>query len=108
MSTLGYSNSKLLSKSNKGVQNGTITHRSPQALTPATAEDLRMAGKIAPNPNETTNTDGAKAVQVKVPVVATVTQNIESDGKSSFIIEPPTVEHEQGELSSIARDIDCS
>jgi len=58
---------------------------------------LRMAGKITLNP-ETSDVDG-KAVQVKVPVVATVMQNIEPDGRSSFIIEPPGAEQEQGKLS---------
>lgn len=70
-----------------------------QILTPATAEDLRMAGKITLNPIETSDTDGNKSLQVKVPVVATVMQNIEPDGKSSFIIEPPSAEQEQGKLS---------
>ncbi|XP_072756885.1 uncharacterized protein [Anoplolepis gracilipes] len=67
-------------------------------LIPATAEDLRMAGKITSNPTETSDADGNKAVQVKVPVVATVIQNIESDGKSSFMIEPPGAEQEQDDL----------
>ncbi|KAL6268477.1 hypothetical protein P5V15_001610 [Pogonomyrmex californicus] len=67
-------------------------------LTPATAEDLRMAGKITLNSIETSDTDSNKAVQVKVPVVATVIQNIESDGKSSFVIEPPGAEEEQDDL----------
>ncbi|XP_011865272.1 PREDICTED: uncharacterized protein LOC105560626, partial [Vollenhovia emeryi] len=69
-------------------------------LTPATAEDLRMAGKITLNPTETSDADGNKAVQVKVPVVATVIQNIEPDGRSSFIIEPPGAEEEQGKRQS--------
>ncbi|XP_029658905.1 uncharacterized protein LOC115232889 isoform X4 [Formica exsecta] len=67
-------------------------------LTPATAEDLRMAGKITSNPTESSDADGNKAVQVKVPVVATVIQNIETDGKSSFVIEPPGAEQEQDDL----------
>ncbi|KMQ94469.1 fez family zinc finger protein 2 [Lasius niger] len=67
-------------------------------LTPATAEDLRMAGKITLNPTETSDADGNKAVQVKVPVVATVIQNIEPNGKSSFVIEPPGAEQEQDDL----------
>lgn len=49
------------------------------------------------------DTDGTKAVQVKVPVVATVIQNIEPDGKSSFIVEPPGAEQEQGEPVDFAR-----
>lgn len=55
-----------------------------------------MAGKITSNPSETSDADGNKAVQVKVPVVATVIQNIEADGKFSFAIEPPGAEQEQG------------
>lgn len=70
-------------------------------LTPATAEDLRMAGKITVNSTEGSDVDGNKAVQVKVPVVATVMQNIEPDGRSSFIIEPPGAEQEQGKLSFV-------
>lgn len=38
---------------------------------------------------------------MKVPVVATVIQNIETDGKSSFVVEPPGAEQEQGKLLSI-------
>lgn len=68
-------------------------------LTPATAEDLRIAGKITVNSTEASDADGNKAVQVKVPVVATVIQNIEPDGRSSFVIEPPGAEQEQGKLS---------
>ncbi|KAL0127665.1 hypothetical protein PUN28_003150 [Cardiocondyla obscurior] len=67
-------------------------------LTPATAEDLRLAGKMTSNPIETSDADGNKAVQVKVPVVATVIQNIEPDGRSSFVIEPPGAEQEQDDL----------
>nr|XP_012221938.1 PREDICTED: uncharacterized protein LOC105671946 [Linepithema humile] len=67
-------------------------------LTPATAEDLRMTGKITLNSIETADVDGNKAVQVKVPVVATVIQNIEADGKSSFVIEPPGAEQEEDDL----------
>jgi hypothetical protein len=75
----------------------TIADYLSQMLTPATAEDLRMAGKITLNP-ETSDIDGSKAVQVKVPVVATVMQNIEPDGKSVFVVEPPGAEHEQGKF----------
>lgn len=75
-----------------------------QMLTPATAEDLRMTGKMSLNPTETSDSDGTKAVQVKVPVVATVIQNVEPDGKSNFIIEPPGVEQVQGKLIVINLD----
>ncbi|XP_024867508.1 uncharacterized protein LOC112451832 [Temnothorax curvispinosus] len=74
------------------------TANNKHILTPATAEDLRIAGKITLNPAENSDTDGNKAVQVKVPVVATVMQNIEPDGRSSFIIEPPGAEQEQDDL----------
>ncbi|KAG7188889.1 hypothetical protein KM043_008495 [Ampulex compressa] len=67
-------------------------------LTPATAEDLRMAGKMSVNSPMTTDTDGSKALQIKVPVVATVIQNVEPDGKISFAIESPGTENDQENL----------
>lgn len=39
--------------------------------------------------------DGSKSVQIKVPVVATVTEKNE-DGRISFVIEPPGPDQEQG------------
>lgn len=63
-------------------------------LTPANADDLRMTGKMSPSFDS--NDCDSKAVQVKVPVVATVTQNIQADGKINFIIEPPSSDQEQG------------
>ncbi|XP_046430218.1 uncharacterized protein LOC124184497 [Neodiprion fabricii] len=68
-----------------------------QMLTPATAEDLRMAGKMTLSPT-LAELDGIKAVQIKVPVVATVTQHIGPDGSSSFIVEPPGPGQEQESL----------
>ncbi|KAK0175162.1 hypothetical protein PV327_008937 [Microctonus hyperodae] len=62
-------------------------------LTPANADDLRMTGKMSPSFDS--NDCDSKAVQVKVPVVATVTQNIQADGKINFIIEPPSSDQEQ-------------
>ncbi|XP_057321244.1 uncharacterized protein LOC130665024 [Microplitis mediator] len=56
-------------------------------LIPASAEDLRVSGKISPSLNlELDN----KSVQVKVPVVATVTQVIDDQGNSTFKVEPPS------------------
>ncbi|XP_039305498.1 uncharacterized protein LOC105205750 isoform X3 [Solenopsis invicta] len=83
---------------NKHLSPLTIIHHLSQMLTPATAEDLRIAGKITVNSTEASDADGNKAVQVKVPVVATVIQNIEPDGRSSFVIEPPGAEQEQDDL----------
>ncbi|XP_043264513.1 uncharacterized protein LOC122404540 [Colletes gigas] len=67
-------------------------------LTPATADDLRMAGKMTLSPTIAAEMDRIKAVQIKVPVVATVIQNLDSDGKTSFIIEPPGPENEHESL----------
>lgn len=72
-----------------------------QLLTPATADDLKMSGKMDSNSTQLSDMDGSKSVQIKVPVVATVTEKIETDGKISFIIEPPGPDQEQG-LQSIS------
>ncbi|PBC31289.1 Fez family zinc finger protein [Apis cerana cerana] len=74
----------------------TGTHKN--ILTPATAEDLRMAGKMSLSPTITADPDRIKAVQVKVPVVATVIQSIDSDGKMNFIVEPPGPENEHAAM----------
>lgn len=42
---------------------------------------------------------GTKSVQIKVPVVATVTEKIDADGKISFVIEPPGPDQDQGKFS---------
>lgn len=55
-----------------------------------------MAGKMSLSPM-IPDVDRVKAVQVKVPVVATVIQNIDPDGKMNFIVEPPGPENEHGE-----------
>lgn len=71
-------------------------------MTPATAEDLRIAGKMSLSPTISADAaDRIKAVQVKVPVVATVIQNIDTDGKINFIVEPPGPENEHGEQITI-------
>ncbi|XP_048512267.1 uncharacterized protein LOC105689158 isoform X2 [Athalia rosae] len=78
------------------VKIGVASNRK-QLLTPATAEDLRMAGKMTLSPT-LAEVDGVKAVQIKVPVVATVTQRIEPDGNWSYLIEPPGPGQEQESL----------
>lgn len=56
-------------------------------LIPASAEDLRISGKMSPSVNLDLE---SKSVQVKVPVVATVTQIIDDSGNSSYKVEPPS------------------
>ncbi|XP_076648487.1 uncharacterized protein LOC143356568 [Halictus rubicundus] len=70
----------------------TGTHKN--ILTPATAEDLRIAGKMSLSPTITPDADRIKAVQIKVPVVATVIESVDPDGKNNFIVEPPGPENE--------------
>ncbi|PSN53060.1 hypothetical protein C0J52_03973 [Blattella germanica] len=67
-----------------------------QMLVPATAEDLKSAGKITVSPNFSgaNNGNSIKAVQIKVPVVATVIQKVGSDGQLTIQVEPPGPEHE--------------
>ncbi|XP_076168161.1 uncharacterized protein LOC143147112 [Ptiloglossa arizonensis] len=74
----------------------TGTHKN--ILTPATAEDLRMAGKMTLSPTIAVDMDRIKAVQIKVPVVATVIQNLDPNGKINFIVEPPGPENEHESL----------
>ncbi|KAF7998422.1 hypothetical protein HCN44_009820 [Aphidius gifuensis] len=61
-------------------------------LTPATAEDLQIGEKINADLSEDN-----KGVQLKVPVVATVNEILDENGKSSFIIEPPNNDENEGE-----------
>ncbi|KAK2582954.1 hypothetical protein KPH14_009012 [Odynerus spinipes] len=56
-------------------------------------EDLRIANKN--NSNGTGDIDGVKAMQIRMPLVNSVIQKIESDGKARFAIEPGS-EHHQG------------
>ncbi|XP_058800319.1 uncharacterized protein LOC131669461 [Phymastichus coffea] len=63
-------------------------------LTPATADDLKISENIDSN-NAQLSEDGSKSIQIKVPVVATVTEKLESDGKICFLIEAPGPEQEQ-------------
>ncbi|KAJ8679392.1 hypothetical protein QAD02_015179 [Eretmocerus hayati] len=64
-------------------------------LTPATADDLKMSGKMDPNSTSLSDVDGSKSIQIKVPVVATVTEKIDDEGKITFIIEPPGPDQDQ-------------
>ncbi|XP_046388306.1 zinc finger protein 628-like [Ischnura elegans] len=68
-----------------------------QMLVPATAEDLKSAGKITVSPNFGNNPQGnsIKAVQIKVPVVATVIQRVGPDGQLTIQVEPPGPEQEE-------------
>ncbi|KAG8035671.1 hypothetical protein G9C98_001099, partial [Cotesia typhae] len=67
-------------------------------LIPASAEDLRISGKMSPSVNLDLE---SKSVQVKVPVVATVTQIIDDSGNSSYKVEPPSdSEQDPDELCS--------
>ncbi|KAK8725249.1 hypothetical protein OTU49_010775 [Cherax quadricarinatus] len=54
-------------------------------LVPASANELRRAGKFTVSSQQC----GTKAVQIKVPVVATVIQRIDGDGRVHMDIEAP-------------------
>ncbi|CAH2087937.1 unnamed protein product [Euphydryas editha] len=70
-----------------------------QMLVPATAEDLKIGGKIVLNnegvPTETqeialaSTSEGNSAVQIRVPVVATVVPKIKPGGKLQLSVEEP-------------------
>lgn len=62
-----------------------------QMLVPATVEDLKSAGKITVSPNYDSANNGSpiKAVQIKVPVVATVIQRIGENGQLTISVESP-------------------
>lgn len=88
-----------LLKPAKGIPVLVKVHPAPnnkQMLVPATAEDLKSAGKITVSPNVSGENQGSakmKAVQIKVPVVATVIQVINSDGSLKIQVEPPAPEN---------------
>ncbi|KAF9424422.1 hypothetical protein HW555_000561 [Spodoptera exigua] len=70
-----------------------------QMLVPATAEDLRVGGKIvlnndtedgvAPHGNIEPKTEANGAVQIRVPVVATVVPRIKPGGRLQLTVEEP-------------------
>jgi hypothetical protein len=90
-------------------------------LVPATAEDLKNAGKVTVSPS--VQSEAMKAVQIKVraslemsaifnynetisqvPVVATVIQQILEDGSLAILIEPPSNESFPKKASQVARE----
>ncbi|XP_034239253.1 serendipity locus protein H-1-like isoform X2 [Thrips palmi] len=68
-----------------------------QMLVPATVEDLKSAGKITVSPNYDPASNGSpiKAVQIKVPVVATVIQRVGENGQLTISVESPGPEQSE-------------
>ncbi|XP_063537938.1 uncharacterized protein LOC134747255 isoform X3 [Cydia strobilella] len=66
-----------------------------QMLVPATADDLRIGGKIVVNNSENTrsqekgSSDMKSAVQIRVPVVATVVPQIKAGGQLHLAVQEP-------------------
>ncbi|KAK4295817.1 hypothetical protein Pmani_031638 [Petrolisthes manimaculis] len=71
-------------------------------LVPATANELRNAGKFTVSSHQS----GTKAVQIKVPVVATVIQRIDGDGQIHMDIEAPADDDEDDTSNGL--DIDTT
>ncbi|XP_026272297.1 uncharacterized protein LOC113202335 isoform X2 [Frankliniella occidentalis] len=73
-----------------------------QMLVPATVEDLKSAGKITVSPNYDSANSGSpiKAVQIKVPVVATVIQRVGENGQLTISVESPGPEQSPETLAS--------
>ncbi|XP_043463971.1 RE1-silencing transcription factor A-like [Leptopilina heterotoma] len=65
---------------------------SKHILSHATAEDLKM------NENVIVNQEDVKSLQVKVPVVATITQKMDSSGKFSYLVDSSSTDEEQENL----------
>lgn len=63
-------------------------------LTPATPEDLRANGTIS---SPAASYDDEKG-QMKISVVATITQTLDPDGKPSFSVEPPDPDEDHGKI----------
>ncbi|KAL7638864.1 UNVERIFIED_CONTAM: hypothetical protein RMT77_010398 [Armadillidium vulgare] len=61
---------------------------SKHMLVPATASELKSCGKFYISSEE----DGNKTVQIKVPVVATIHQKVDENGEIHIDIEPPSDE----------------
>lgn len=57
-------------------------------LVPATAEDLRDGGKIITN-GSTDVVQDSNAVQIRVPVVATVVPRVKPGGRLHLTVEEP-------------------
>lgn len=83
-----------------------------QMLVPATVEDLKSAGKITVSPNLDSANSGSpiKAVQIKVPVVATVIQRVGENGQLTISVESPGPEQsetppdDEGVLGPVSQD----
>ncbi|XP_037791462.1 uncharacterized protein LOC119586810 isoform X1 [Penaeus monodon] len=73
---------------------------SKHMLVPASAAELRNAGKFTVSSQQC----GTKAVQIKVPVVATVIQRIDADGQVHMDIEAPAEDEDL--LDSLAGESD--
>ncbi|KAK7069517.1 hypothetical protein SK128_006998, partial [Halocaridina rubra] len=95
-----------LLKPNKGVPvvvKVQFAYGSKHMLVPATASELRDAGKFTVS----NQTSGTKAVQIKVPVVATVIQRIDEYGQVHMDVEAPT-EEEEDLLDSMGMAVDSA
>ncbi|KAJ1528523.1 hypothetical protein ONE63_006929 [Megalurothrips usitatus] len=83
-----------------------------QMLVPATVEDLKSAGKITVSPNYESGNSGSpiKAVQIKVPVVATVIQRVGENGQLTISVESPGPEQsadaEEAGLEGISEEVE--
>nr|CAD7575651.1 unnamed protein product [Timema californicum] len=62
-----------------------------EMLYPATAKDLKSAGRVSlvPPKNRVGGIHSVSAVEIKVPVVAIVVQKLASDGQFTIKVEPP-------------------
>ncbi|XP_064115583.1 zinc finger and SCAN domain-containing protein 12-like [Macrobrachium nipponense] len=79
-----------------------FAYGSKHMLVPATASELRAAGKFTVSSQQS----GTKAVQIKVPVVATVIQRIAPDGQVHMDVEAPA--EEEDSLDSMGLPIDST
>lgn len=69
-----------------------------QCLLPATPEDLQGGDGIALDSTLSTDEDGIKTLQVKVPIVACIVQNIDNNGEYKYTIEGLKSDEEQGKF----------
>ncbi|XP_067015682.1 uncharacterized protein [Anabrus simplex] len=72
-----------------------MTSNGKHILLPATADDLRSANIITvfPNSDNSRNGSSLKALQIKVPIVATVIQKLTPDGNYTISVESPDSNH---------------
>ncbi|XP_045778358.1 zinc finger protein 205-like isoform X2 [Maniola jurtina] len=87
-----------------------------QMLVPATAEDLRIGGKIILGSEENSNepqvidvesTPDNGAVQIRVPVVATVIPKVKPGGRLQLSVEEPHYEYHTDMSSDVAGALPC-